>query len=180
MISKLVLNIEEGSNTKTFKINDHSEYNSSLPVTCATLEITPPGFAKIRVISVKAGFSIVLNASLLHILRVRNYKNLIDLPDGLYKIRYSIDPNDRLFVEYNYFRMAKLNEKYLKVLACVLSNRKEYKNQDYFEKKRDLIWFKEMMIGAKYLAEDCYDEDKAVEVYNEVHDNISKLLECGC
>lgn len=108
MVSELLLDFPDTASVKTFRVSDASFYNPKIKVTCATLEVTPPGYIEPVIFNVKAGFSTVLNSSNLKLSKVKVYKALQALPDGIYTVKYSINPNDKLWIEYDYLRVSKL------------------------------------------------------------------------
>jgi hypothetical protein len=181
MITSLQVDYIDSNNTKTFRLIDDSQYNPKIEVDCARLEITPPGFKEARIIEVKPYFNTVLNASILGILRVKSYKDLTDLPDGLYKIKYSIAPNEELFVEYDYFRTVKLRDKFSKIACGLLDKKRDYTVTAFEDIKKDILWIDQLIDASKYKIEICCDEEKGIEIYNEANFLLNKYISClGC
>lgn len=180
MITKLQLDIQESNNLKVFRIQDSSEYNSQIPVECGIVEITVPGFKYSKKFDVKQYFNFALNASLLDIAKVRNYRQLVDLPDGIYNIKYSIKPNQVLNVEYNYFRITKILERYAKVTCEFLDQRSKLTRKDFVEKQKDLFWIKLLIDSSKYKVEECDEIEKGIELYNEASDLLKKYVYSHC
>lgn len=119
MVTELFLDFPDTTSVKTMRVSDASFYNPKIKVTCARVDVTPPGYLEPITFNVKAGFSIVLNASNLKLAKVKVYKKLQALPDGIYTIKYSINPNDGLWIEYDYLRISKLMEDYNAALLAI-------------------------------------------------------------
>jgi hypothetical protein len=178
MITKLSLDIQDTTNTKTFRIVDNSEYNEKINIKDGYLSIIPPGFDRVKSFKVTPGFNEILNTSLLGILPAKTYRQLADLPDGLYQITYSIPPTDRLSVEYFYFRTSKLYQKYYEHICTLYQHRKNYLVKEFSDKKRNLIWIKILIDASKHAAEDNHDNDLAIQLYNEASELLGSNLNC--
>lgn len=102
----LQLDVPPTSNEGVFLIDDISIYDSILPATCLNLQILPPGFnVPSQIEGMSTGFRLVLNACTLGILSSSNCATSCPvLPDGVYHIRYSVSPNDQVYVEYDVLR----------------------------------------------------------------------------
>lgn len=104
----------------------------------------------------------VLNTKLL------NYsEDVIDFPDGLYKIRMSVGPNEHVFSCKNYLKLDKLKKRFLALLPA------DCENLD----KIDFIYDIDKMITAAVINENI-NPTKALEFYKETLKRISKL-ECN-
>jgi hypothetical protein len=113
MISQLYLDIITNTSGKSFLIKDISMYNPDGPVTCGQLKIEVPGWTKPAFYDVLPNFELLVNMSNLGIQKGAKYETLQDLPDGEYYIKYSINPNDKLFVNYVYFNTHSLYKSYI-------------------------------------------------------------------
>lgn len=180
MISKLQIDLHESNNLKVFRLEDSSEYNPDIPIECGIIEVTVPGFKYSKKFDVKPYFNFALNASLLDIARAKSYRELVDLPDGVYNIKYSIKPNQVLNVEYNYFRTTKLLERFAKVTCEFLDQRSKLTRKDFVVKQKDLFWIKLLIDSSKYKAEECEDIEKGIELYNEASDLLKKYIYSHC
>lgn len=119
MVSQLILDIRDTSDVRTLRIDDSSFYNPNIKVECGLLEITPPGYIESINFNVEEGFSTVLNSSNLRLSKVRVYTDLSALPDGIYKIKYSIKPNSSAWVEYDYMRVNTILKQYNTELCSI-------------------------------------------------------------
>lgn len=178
MVTKLSLDIQDTTNTKTFRIVDTSEYNDKIPIKDAFLEFIPPGFDQVKSFKVKPRFNEVFNASILSILPAKTFKALADLPDGLYQIKYSVPPTDKLVVEYYYFRTLKLQQKFYELLCQLYRNRKNFLVAEFTERRQELIWIKILIDTAKYAAEDNHNAELALQFYNEASELLGTTKNC--
>jgi hypothetical protein len=92
------------SNSRLLRVEDTSIYAVGLPRECMRLEILVPGYTEFVKIDVTPGFRLNLTSCDLGIQTVGCNDSTQDLPDGLYIIRFSCAPNDRVFVEYHHLR----------------------------------------------------------------------------
>lgn len=167
MTTELILEFPETNNVKTFRVLDCSAYNPDLTVTCGILEITPPGFNIPAVYDVKKEFDLIVNAGNLGLTKRPTYDNMPALPDGVYKIKYSISPNDKIWVEYNYFRMQALNKIYIAEICKLFKDRCDFSDSEFAQIRKTLVWVKELMDAAKFNVEDKNDISAGVGFYNE-------------
>lgn len=176
MISELLLNIETNKSGKSFLIKDMSVYNPMLPVTCSQLTIKVPGFTYTKTFELLPEFELLVNMGNLGLQNVNDSSNLHTLPDGAYEIRYSINPNDKLFVEYVYFNVNKLYKLYIEKVTHFLAKKCDMtikQKEDMIE----LLWTISNNIElAKISAEDCQDLEGAQTIYN----NTLNLLTLKC
>jgi hypothetical protein len=114
----LQLNFPDCTNEGVFLIDDISIYDGGsailtsgttgtyLPVTCPNLQITPPGFISPTQISIIPSSHIILNACSMGVLGTNACSDgCPNLPDGMYNVRYSVSPNDQVYVEYKVMRI---------------------------------------------------------------------------
>ena len=111
---QLYLDIPDTNNVSVLRVVDASIYAQDLDVKCATLQITSPGFTLPAEIDVTtyasskvASFNLVLNACTLGIINGNCSPECPALPDGVYKIKYSVSPNDQIYVEYYHLRLTQ-------------------------------------------------------------------------
>lgn len=179
MVSKLYLDISNSSNPKTLRIFDESLYNENIKISCARLEVTPPGFDYPVVFDVEPYFNLVLNAATLGLARVSKYTDLADLPDGVYKIRYSIAPNDKVWVEYEYLRATQLyNQVNAAYCRTKLSNLDP--NRDQNKQIKSILSIRQYIDAAKAEVEFCGNRDKGLEIYEYAARELSKFGKNGC
>lgn len=122
-MSQHVLSLEapDTLNECILRLIDTSIYNPDQAPTCPRLLITLPGFTtpvSLDEAFFSPGFTLNLTACDLQLQTVGCGTNYDDLPDGLYIIKYSVSPNDKVFVEYNHLRITKA----LEMIQCILCN----------------------------------------------------------
>jgi hypothetical protein len=170
---QLFLDIPTTVNTQYLRIVDTSIYNDSIPVVCAKLEIWTPGASVSKVFDVDVDFVMKLTTCQLG-LQKSNCDVLQDLPDGNYTVRYSISPNDKVFVEYNHYRVANLYSKYAKQM-CEFDICAAEPEADKKKLISDLAEVKSYMDAAKIKAEYCNDLKAAQELYDFANKKLTKV-----
>jgi hypothetical protein len=115
----LSLEVPTVMNTCIMSIMDTSVYTSMIPISCPTLYITVPGFTYSNEIAVTSGFNEIITACDLQLQTQNCGTSYTDIPDGIYIIKYTVEPADQVFVEYNHLRISKALTKYNKVLCDV-------------------------------------------------------------
>jgi hypothetical protein len=114
---QLSLEVPDTNNCSVFRVFDTSIYSDLIEVTCGTLQITSPGFNQPVSIDVLPGFNLILNACTLGLQSTGCGITSNRLPDGIYVVRYSVSPNDKVYVEYNYLRVCQTLNKYYNQLC---------------------------------------------------------------
>ena len=152
----LSLRIPDLCNEGILLIDDTSTYDSLLPVTCLNLQICPPGYkVPASIDPLRTGFRLVLNSCSLGISSVGDCsQSLPNLQDGLYRIRYSVAPNDKVFVEYYHLRTVKAMNRYMTILGnmgipCCLPD------QETIYILQELDFIRNLLISAKATTENC-------------------------
>lgn len=179
MVSQLSLDVLDTKSLKTFRVADSSWYNKKIKIECATLEITPPGVADAVIFNVTKNFSTVFNSSNLKLKRARVYSDLQPLPDGIYKIKYSIRPNEDLWVEYDYMRNDSLLHSYyeemckIKLQACPAT-------KEQTKVLKDLNEIKTYIDQSKIEVEFCGNRKRGVELYDYANKLIGRYKREGC
>lgn len=164
MISQLSLDILDTCNVKTLRVADSSWYNKKITVECGSLEVTPPGYANAVAFNVDKEFSLVLNSSNLKLKKSKVFSDLGPLPDGVYKIRYSIKPNEDLWVEYEYLRVDSLIKSYMEQLADLRVQPCEM-NSELKRKIRDLKEIRVYIDAAKAEVEFRHNRQRGIDLY---------------
>lgn len=178
MISNLEVHIETTNNCKILKVVDNSIYNPDITVENAILEIIVPGYTCPVIFNVTPGFVLLLNSSSLNIATASSYVALLPLPEGIYNIKYSIRPNNQLFIEYDYLRNCQQFQRYI-VACCTFFDKKcTFCDNDTIKLRKDLIWIKELIDAAKFKVEDCGECREGLELYNEANTLLLKLNSC--
>lgn len=167
---QLYLDIPETNNVSIFRVVDASIYAPDLDVKCATLQITSPGFTEPAEIDVTtyassgmASFNLVLNACTLGITSGSCSPVAPALPDGIYKIKYSVSPNDLVYVEYYQLRLTQTLNTYNQQL-CILELAACEPSVETRARLNELRLIKSFFDAAKVKAEDCHDPGLAMDL----------------
>lgn len=122
-------------NSKFLAIGDGSLYPPGYNIISPTLEIFPPSFPAKSFPFTPRSVEI-FNSYTLGITCSEDTCDFTDLPDGIYKLKYSIVPAYTYFIEKNFLRVdnlyKKLDTAYLKMDVC-LDRRSSEKTLDEIE-----------------------------------------------
>lgn len=168
MITTPILNISilETYNAAEISILDTSQYPLSYTPQNPYIEITPPGYFKqIQVFtprSINVYNSVTLNMS----------DDPGTLPDGIYKIRYSITPNYQTFVEKSYYKIDQLKEAFDRAF---LSMGDILCDSHASEKTRLYLNEAEFYIQAAVAAANSCNDKLAQELYEKAKKMIDKI-----
>ena len=167
---QLYLDIPDTNNVSVFRVIDSSIYAEGLDIKCATLQITPPGYTMAATIDVTtyannstASFNLVLNACTLGLMETGCAEQSPALPDGVYIVKYSVSPNDKVFVEYYHLRLTKTYNVYSQEM-CKLELSANEPTSDVRAKLNELRLIKSYLDAAKIKVEDCHDINSGVEL----------------
>ena len=149
---------------------DLSQYNQDVPVTNAIYRITIPNFNKFVDLEYVPGAVLNVNSNLLRLTNVTDPDDLAVLPAGLYTIRQSVCPNDKLFCEQIYFNI----EPDLDTLAALVC---EHKRDD--KKLSELYEVLAALHTVQLMAKGGCAED-AVRLYNITVKKITSLTSDCC
>jgi hypothetical protein len=176
---QLFLDIPYTANPRLIRIMDSSIYTDKLPVNCETLQITVPGFNVPKTITVDSAFNSVFNACDLGLQTqyCGNVSNII--PDGIYIIRYSVSPNDEVYVEYNHLRVTQfLNDYYQKLADVELSACEP--STDVKAELTELRLIKSFIDAAKAKVEYEHDNQEAMNILEYAQKRLQKLDSSKC
>jgi len=174
----LGLDIFETANLTTLRIADASVY-ADFPATCGLLEIQAPGFNIVKQFDVTPNFNLVLNACSLGLQTVGCGETASDLPDGIWKIRYSVSPNDKVYVEYAFLRTTAFMNKYYQIL-CDLDMSGCDPSEEVKDKLEELSIIKMYLDSAKSEVEYCHELQKGMQVYNYAKSQLDKFAIACC
>lgn len=174
MLHKLDTIVLSGDDCSSIKIIDNSIINPTYPITNGILEITPPGFTCPVIFNVVPGFSLTMNVNSLNLSTI-SIDNVVYLPDGAYKIGYSINPNKQTYIEKYYFQNCKLMTKYRVKAVDLMNKRITFTKKELSGYVERLQWITDLIDGAKFYAQDCGDLVKSASLYNEANDLLTAL-----
>jgi hypothetical protein len=175
---KLNLTIDNTIACSTLRVSDSSIYQDNQPVQNLILEITPPNASCPVVFTPLKGFNLILNVSNLKILQVDNFENY-NISDGVYKIKYSINPNSKLFIETVHFRTCKIDNMLNLEILNLFNESCKINKSDFEKKEMNLIKLKFQIQAAKSFAELENNFDKAYTLYNGVFNSLKNKDACS-
>ena len=180
MQHELSLDVPELINDCILRIVDTSSYNTYVPFTCSTVSVTCPGFNySTEFTNLNKMFSLNLNACDLQLQTVNCGTAFSALPDGIYIIKYSVSPNDYVFVEYNHLRMTQFLKKYNQAL-CDLSLETCSPTKELKEKLTELHMIKTYAEAAKAQVEFCHDASKGITLLAYANKLLSRFTCTNC
>lgn len=176
---QLSLEVPDILNQCIIRVIDTSIYDPLFPIECPKLEITPPGFWQpSEFTSLTPGFTLNATACDLGIQNSNCGNTFNDLSDGIYIIRWSVSPNNIVFVEYNHLRVTNLLNKYEKVLCCL-----DISNCDPpIEVQKKIIeagFIKTLIDTAKAKVEFCHKPKEGMTIYQYACTRLERLA-CSC
>jgi hypothetical protein len=173
----LSLEVPTVLNTCIMSVLDTSVYSTLMPVTCPTLNVTVPGFTYSSQITTVQGANTILTACDLQ-LQTQGCDGTVfsDLPDGIYVIKYSVSPNDIVFVEYNHLRISKALNMYNEIL-CKLDLAACEPPVNIQRKLEVLKMAKMYLDAAKAKVEFCHEPSQGMSLYNYAL-KIMKKINC--
>lgn len=101
------------------------------------------------------------------------------LSDGIYIIKWSIAPNDTVYVEYNHLRITQFMIKWNKVL-CEVQNGACEPPAEIKKKLADLKYIWMLVMAAKAKVEFCHQATPGMELYNYALKLLNKYTCATC
>lgn len=175
----LSLEVPETLNDCILRVQDTSIYNESMGVKCPTLLVTLPGFNYSVVFNdaeIAPKFSLNLTACDLEVQTLNCGSSYNALPDGIYILKYSVSPNEQIYVEYNHLRRTKALTAYNEAL-CDLDVAACAPDAETDKKLRELQLIKMYLDTAKASVEICHNPKRGMEIYSYAMKLLSKF---GC
>lgn len=181
-MAQLNLNVVPTHDPKTMGIADTSIYDAA--PTGATLEVTPPGFGKVAITNFNPSSVNVFNSNNFGLSSTLITDELIILPDGIWKIRYSIDPSVKNFIQKKFFRTDQIQCKYYQIYLAVdlddCSGEAEYclprsgRREEQEAKLREI----EFMINGAIAAANRGEDILAMDMYRRADRMIDRFNVC--
>ena len=176
----LSLEIPDTLNKCILRIVDTSVYAPDVAVTCPLLQVTPPGFihpVNIAPPAINPGFNANLTACDLG-LQVADCNTVFyDVPDGIYIIKYSVEPKEFVFVEYNHLRITCALNK-VRDIYCELNLGACAPSENQADKLEKIRLIQQQLLAAKAYVEDCHDPERGMQIYKYAVSQLDKLS-CG-
>jgi hypothetical protein len=179
----LSLEAPDTMNKCILRVVDTSIYNPVSPPQCPRLLITLPGFTvpvSFDDTEISTGFILNLTACDLDLQTSGCGTTYNDLPDGIYIIKYSVSPNEYVYVEYNHLRVTKA----LNIIQCILCNLDLgacAPPTEIKDKLNELSLIEKYLQAAKANVEYCHQPEKGMELYRYALKLLDKLAcTTGC
>lgn len=162
------LSIIYGNNTtcKSLTLQDASIYDATLPLQNIILEIKPPGKECFTIFNLSNGWCSKTFSCIDFDLCCSSTTCTV-LPDGIYEIKYSVDPNLYTMIELDHFRVCNLYRSYIDAICELRTNKCSYSHKAYKEKTKLLYDIKNMIADAVILVEECLDKEAGIALYEE-------------
>lgn len=177
---KLQLSVPDTLNLCMLRVVDESLYDEDMPITCPTLQIRTPGFSYAQTIEdVEPGFSYNLSACDLKVQTLHCGFEFNDLPDKIYVIRYSVSPNDQVYVEYNHMRISKALTR-VRDYLCTLDLGACDPPVEIKKKQDEITEIQQFLMAAKAKVEVCHDAKKGLQLYSYAVERLDKITCKNC
>lgn len=171
---QLFLDIPHTNNPRIFRVFDTSIYTPLIPINCGVLQITPPGFNVPKNIDIIPNFNLVLNACSLGLQSTNCSESSDILPDGIYYVKYSVSPNDQVFVEYTHLRNTQFINRYNQILADIELAACD-PDADVKAQLKELRLIKSFIDAAKVKVEYNHDNEDGMELLQYAQKRLMKM-----
>ena len=164
-------------NACILRVIDTSIYDKMIPIKCLLLEVTLPGFTRpvqFTEANILPGFSLNLTACDLEIQTSSCGTSFVDLPDGIYILKYSVSPNEIVYVEYNHLRITKALKRIQSIL-CDLDIGTCEPPTTIMTKINQLTLIRTYLDAAKAKVEFCHEPEQGMELYRYAVKLLSKI-----
>lgn len=175
----LSLEVPDTLNCCILRVQDTSIYIPMVATKCLLLEITLPGFVRpvqLTEADILPGFSLNLTACDLDVQKIGCGTSYNDLPDGIYIIKYSVSPNEIIYVEYNHLRITK-SLKRIQGILCELDLGTCDPPEIIKKKLTQLRLIRSYLDAAKAKVEFCHQPAQGMELFKYANKLLSKM-EC--
>ncbi len=182
----LSLEVPDTLNDCILRIVDTSIYPNDIPVTCPILLVTLPGFTYSvqftmsfvpgeSSVVINPGFILNLTACDLEIQTALCGTSYNSLPDGIYVIKYSVAPNELVYVEYNHLRITNALRR-LQSQYCNIDSppncEPPVKVKELYQKIEEIRGY---LLAAKAKVETCHQPQYGMDLYNYAIKLLDKL-----
>ena len=186
MACKHILSLEAPtmSNCDIFTLTDTSQYCKNLIVDCPQIEISSPGFVAPKLIKVDITKSssgewnsfgtINLDACSLGLTTVDCTSKRTIVKDGIFIIKYSVSPHDKVYVEYNHLRITEILAEYYKKL-CSLQVKPCEPSSDQMHLLAEMRYIRTLIDAAKAKVEYCNSPNEGMELYTFAFNKLKKI-----
>ena len=170
----LSLDLPQVSNIDILSVKDTSRYAEQLDVKCPELLILPPGFTTPYIIEVGPGFNLNLDACAIGMQNTGCGHVVREFPDGVYAIKYRVQPHAKVYVEYNFLRVTTLLSTYYEKL-CELDIQPCQPTSEFKQTLADMHYIRTMIDAAKAKVEYAHSPHEGMELYNFAKNKLKKI-----
>ena len=176
MANKHILSLEipTVANCEIFTIWDTSEYTEDLLIDCPKLFITTPGASVPTMIEVEEDFKTDFSPCAFNLQNSGCNTNRSNFPDGIYVIRYSVAPHDKVYVEYNHLRITTVLKAYYEKL-CEIDVQKCEPSSDMLDLMVEMKYIRTLIDAAKAKVEYGHQPTDGMELYNYAVQRLEKV-----
>lgn len=176
---RLALDIPETSCTNILKISDSSVYGEGLAVDCNRIDITLPGNTQpLYITDITENFN--LNISYVDLgIQLPDCETLSEFPDGVYTIKYSVCPNEEVYVEYYHLRTTKILNSYYEEL-CKIDLEHCEPTSEHLQHLSELRRIKTYIDAAKAKVEYCNSPTQGIEMLRYATKLLNKFKTSCC
>lgn len=175
--TKISFDIYNTSDCKTLGVLDTSFYQSTQPISNATLQIISPFDNEPVELNYYKNALTVLNSNNLGITNVNDLDYLQELPDGLYTAKMSICPEEIYWFEKSWYRTCLLECKYDKAFLKLNVNSCE---ACYNPEKIKALDRAELYMNACVMQAKNCNIKEATKLYNASNKILDSILNCSC
>jgi len=170
----LSLEIPTVSNPCIFKIVDTTVYSALVGLHNPRLEIVVPGYTNTAELPFTPQSSPTLTACDLD-LQIENCdSSFVNLPDGIYGIKYIVDPECKVYASYNHLRITCALNQYEKIL-CNIDAADCDPPAQVKDKLKELHLIKMYLEAAKAKVETCHENQAGMSLFNYAVKLLNKL-----
>lgn len=172
---KLSLEAPDTLNLCILRLVDTSVYDADMAIKCPVLQVTPPGATEPNNIdTIQPEFIKSFTACDLKIQKSGCGTSFNNLADGVWILRYSVSPNDTVYVEYNHMRTTAAQLRIREIL-CDLDVSGCAPEDKTMKTLRHLQDLSIQLLAAKASVEQCGQPRKGMDIYNYVLSQLNKI-----
>ena len=175
----LSLEIPLVANKKILTISDTSSYSDAIGINDPEILILAPGFSTPALINMNPNFNVNFDACDLGLQTQNCEEKQDDLPDGIYVVRYRVQPHDKVYVEYNHLRVTDILSKYFDKL-CQLDITPCEPTSDKKFMISELKYVRTMIDAAIAKVEYCHSPSEGMNLYNFALKKLNKITCDSC
>lgn len=162
----------ETDNCKTLGIVDESYYAPTPVISSPELTIWIPGFSNPVIVSFIPRKVNIINSNDLGLTTAASPDALSNIPDGVYKVKYTMTPATTYSVEKIFFRVCKLNCRYQNALLKLdIFNCDDVQRKARMNKLREI----ELLIASAVAAANVCNTVLAYDLYHRAERELERL-----